>query len=162
MPISVISMPNPSADPVTTIVNVAMPIGRLSRRWNVSFHVRSSNGARRARTSGFELWPVAGGGGSVIVASMPASCVSPNGRPILAPCEFGRGLSPARLRRRRHSAALPTLDADPLLPGGLALADEADEEEDSRPESARQSLRIPEREHQGGQGLRQAHGQRKG
>jgi len=72
MPISVIRRPNPSANPVTTIVNVAMPIGMLSRRWMVSFHVRSSNGARSARTSGFGLGAVAGGGGMVIVVSMPA------------------------------------------------------------------------------------------
>jgi hypothetical protein len=53
------------------IVNVAMPNGMLSRRWIVSFHVRASNGARSARTSGFAgTWT--GGGGRVIEVSMVA------------------------------------------------------------------------------------------
>ena len=73
MPSSVISRPNPRANPVTTIVNVAMPIGMLSRRWIVSFQVRSSNGARSARTSGFGVRTRTGGGGRVIVVSMLAA-----------------------------------------------------------------------------------------
>ena len=73
MPISVISRPNPSANPVTTIVNVAMPIGMLSRRWIVSFQVRSSNGARSARTSGFGVRTWVGAGGRVIEVSMLAA-----------------------------------------------------------------------------------------
>ena len=72
MPISVISRPNPSANPVTTIVNVAMPIGMLSRRWIVSFQVRSSNGARSARTTGFGVRTWTGAGGTVIEVSMLA------------------------------------------------------------------------------------------
>ena len=72
MPISVIRRPNPSANPVTMIVNVAMPIGRLSRRWAVSFQVRASNGARSARASGFGARTWAGAGGSVIEVSMVA------------------------------------------------------------------------------------------
>ena len=70
IPINVISSPNPSANPVTMIVKVAMPSGMLSRRWSVSFHVRSSNGARRARRIGFLTWT--GGGGRVIEVSMLA------------------------------------------------------------------------------------------
>ena len=70
IPISVISSPNPSANPVTMTVKVTMPSGMLRRRWSVSFHVRSSNGARRARTTGFEFRAVVGGGGMVIVVSM--------------------------------------------------------------------------------------------
>jgi hypothetical protein len=52
------------------IVNVAMPIGMLSRRWIVSFHVRSSNGARSARITGFGVRTRTGGGGRVIEVSM--------------------------------------------------------------------------------------------
>ena len=73
MPISVISRPNPNVKPVTTIVNVAMPIGMLRRRWIVSFHVRISNGPRSARTSGFGVRTWAGGAGRVIEVSMPAA-----------------------------------------------------------------------------------------
>jgi hypothetical protein len=65
-------MPNPNAKPVTMIVNVATPNGMLSRRWIVSFHVRASNGARSARTSGFAAETWAGGGGRVIEVSMLA------------------------------------------------------------------------------------------
>jgi hypothetical protein len=72
MPISVIASPNPVASPVMMIVNVAMPIGMLSRRWIVSFQVRSSNGARSARASGLELGAVEGGGGMVIEVCMVA------------------------------------------------------------------------------------------
>ena len=55
------------------IVNVAMPIGMLRRRWIVSFQVRSSNGARRARTSGFGVLTATGGGGRLIEVSMLAA-----------------------------------------------------------------------------------------
>jgi hypothetical protein len=73
IPTSVISRPNPKAKPVTTIVNVAMPTGMLRRRWIVSFQVRSSNGARNARTSGFGARTWAGGAGRVIEVSMLAA-----------------------------------------------------------------------------------------
>jgi len=73
MPTSVISRPNPSEKPVTMIVNVAIPIGMLRRRWIVSFQVRSSNGALSARTSGFGVRTCAGAGGRVIEVSMLAA-----------------------------------------------------------------------------------------
>ena len=47
-------------------------IGRLSRRWIVSFHVRSSNGIRSARESGFDVRTCVGAGGRVIEVSMVA------------------------------------------------------------------------------------------
>ena len=68
----VIKSPNPTASPVMMIVNVAIPIGMLSRRWMVSFQVRSSNGARSARTNGFGFWTTDGGGGMLITVSMNA------------------------------------------------------------------------------------------
>jgi hypothetical protein len=50
-----------------------MPIGMLRRRWIVSFQVRSSNGARNARTSGFGVRTWVGAGGRVIEVSMLAA-----------------------------------------------------------------------------------------
>jgi hypothetical protein len=55
------------------IVNVAIPIGMLRRRWIVSFQVRSSNGALSARTSAFGVRTCAGAGGRVIEVSMLAA-----------------------------------------------------------------------------------------
>ncbi len=73
MPSRVINMPSPVASPTTMTVNVTMPTGRLRSRWSVSFQVRSSNGARSARTTGFGAGTWTGGGGSVIEVSMLAA-----------------------------------------------------------------------------------------
>jgi hypothetical protein len=54
-----------------------MPIGIFRRRWIVSFHVRSSKGARTARASGLELGAVEGGGGMVMAVSVVASMAAP-------------------------------------------------------------------------------------